>query len=360
MIGLRATISRNHSEGLITRLMKCSRSKPKNCYSQMSDNLRSPVIHNVKISLKTCRLRISSVLLLLTISLLSAYSMADLDSAVSSMEDASNPLMLMKTSKGDIYLELFPAAAPRNTANFIALAEGTAELINPDTGDRVISHYYDGLSFHRVLPGYLIHAGAPLSSGRAVPDYRLVDEINASQSGLNRIKALDDSNKPHPWLNIRDKADFEKRILAPLYRRININDPLQLAERQFEVVKLLREMTLQQVWENQGYVYNNTLPSRRPVRGTLIMASSGPNSISTEFFIPVVDAPWLTGTSTVIGRIVEGIEVVDRIHQESASRLASPLSITTIYEIRQVAGDSVSAPVTARSNTAQLQQRRSL
>jgi len=324
--------------------MKFFQANPPSVLRQMSDRSRS---------LKVCSLKISSILLMLTIVLYSASSMADLDSAVSSMEDPSNPLMLMKTSKGDVYLELFPAAAPRNAANFIALAEGTVELSIPDTGERTTGHYYDGFSFHRVLPGYLIQAGAPLNSGRAVPDYRLADEINARQVGLHQLKVLDDSNKPHPWLNIRDRTDFEQRILAPLYRRININDPLQLAGRQFEVLQMLREMTLQQAYENQGYTYNNTLPSRRPARGSLLMASSGPNSISAEFFIPVIDAPWLTGTSTVIGRIVEGIEVVDRIHQESASRLASPLSITTIYEIRQVAGANVGASANTRASTAQ-------
>jgi len=272
----------------------------------------------------------------------SSNSIADMNTAISSMQDPGNPLMLMKTSRGDVYLELFPAAAPRNAANFIALAEGTAELVSPETGERVTSNYYDGLSFHRVLPGYLVQAGAPSGPDQAVPNTRLSDEINASQAGLSRIKVLDDSNKPHPWLNILDKADFEQRVLAPLYRRININEPGELVERQFEVLALLREMNLQQAYENQGYTYNSTLPSRRPARGSLIMASAGPNSISAEFFIPVVDAPWLTGISTVIGSVVEGLEVIDRIHQESASRLASPLSKTTIYEIRQVAGGSVS------------------
>ena len=290
---------------------------------------------------------------MLTISLSSGKSIADLSSAVSSMEDTDNPLMLMKTSRGDVYLELFPAAAPRNTANFIALAEATAELSHPHTGERVTSHYYDGLSFYRVLPGYLIQAGATLSPDKAAPSYQLADEINASQAGLDQIKLLDYNNKAHPWLNVRDKADFEKRILLPLYRRININNQLELAERQYEVLEILREMTLQQAWENQGYSYNNSLPALSPARGSLIMASSGPNSISAEFFIPVIDAPWLSGTSTVIGRIVEGMEVVDRIHQESASRPASPLSVTTIYEIRQVAGASARNTATARANTAQ-------
>jgi len=310
----------------------------------LTRHLRScTLLHFVEKSrlLKNSFLKISSILLVLMIGLSSASSMADLSTAISSMEDSSNPLMLMKTSRGDVYLELFPAAAPRNTANFIALAEATAELSHPETGERISGHYYDGLSFHRVLPGYLIQAGAPLSPDRAVPDYRLRDEINASEAGLNQIKMLEESNKPHPWLNIRDKADFEQRILVPLYQRININDPLELAERQFEVLNMLREMTLQQAYENLGYSYNDTLPSRRPTRGSLIMASSGPNSISAEFFIPVVDTPWLTGISTVIGNVVEGMEVVDRIHQQSASRLANPLSITTIYEIRQAAGASV-------------------
>ncbi len=276
--------------------------------------------------------------LLLTI-LTAVYGLtahANIDTALQNMDDSNNPLMLMKTSRGDVFLELFQDAAPNNVANFIGLAEAEVPLLNPTTGETVYANYYDGLTFHRVLSGYLVQAGRQTHPERGLPARQLADEINASQLGLNQIKVLDIGLKPHPWLNIADKLEFEQQVLAPLYGRLNINNLVELSAREQEVMTQLRNLSLQQAFENLGYRFNNNLPSRRPVRGSLILANSGPNTNSAEFFIPILDAPWLTGTHTVIGKVVAGMEVVDRIHIQSAGRLASPLATTTIYEIRRV------------------------
>lgn len=57
---------------------------------------------------------------------------------------AANPKVLLKTSKGDITLELYPGKAPVTVKNFLAYVEG---------------NFYDGLIFHRVIPGFMIQAG---------------------------------------------------------------------------------------------------------------------------------------------------------------------------------------------------------
>jgi cyclophilin family peptidyl-prolyl cis-trans isomerase len=271
--------------------------------------------------------------------------MADEASARQAMMRSDNPLLLMRTSRGDIYLELLPASAPRNVANFIALAEGTAELAHPLTGERVRMPYYDNLSFHRVLPGYLVQAGRSVDPERPRPDSLLPDEINANQLGLHRINVLGPGNRPHAWLNIQNREDFERLLLAPLYRRLGIESEYDLAPRQFEVLRLLQEMTLQQAYENYGYRFSNTLAPHRPSRGSLVLANTGPDTNAAEFFIPVQDAPWLTGTHTVIGQVVHGLDVVDRIHQQSAGRLSSPSATAIIYDIRQLpaTGSSVAA-----------------
>lgn len=51
-------------------------------------------------------------------------------------------------------------------------------------------------------------------------------------------------------------------------------------------------------------------------RGILSMANQGPDSNNTEFFITFVDAPWLNGYHVVVGELVEGEEVLDKIEQE--------------------------------------------
>ena len=69
----------------------------------------------------------------------------------------------MKTSAGTIELELFPEDAPKTVENFTKLAsEG----------------YYDGLTFHRVIPDFMVQGGCPQGTGTGGPGYSFEDEIN--------------------------------------------------------------------------------------------------------------------------------------------------------------------------------------
>lgn len=265
---------------------------------------------------------------------------ADLSTATAAMESAVNPLMLMRTSRGDIYIELFPQSAPRNIANFIALAEARVPLFDIATTSTVTPFYYDGMNFHRILRNYLVQAGAPRAPNAPIPEYVVEDEINAQQFGLHELKVLDPLGKPHPWLNLGDNADFQREILVPLYRRLGISTPEVVEARQFEIHAALQDMSLRQAYENQGYRYNDRLVSREPLRGSVAMAGNGPNTNSAEFFITLVDAPWLAGKATIIGRVVEGIEIVDRIDQSAVLRgdttMATPTTATMIFDLRQV------------------------
>ena len=119
---------------------------------------------------------IASALLLLLMPL----ATADVTTATQAMENPSNPLLLMRTSRGEVFLELFPESAPRNVANFIALAQARVPLFDVTTGSMVQPNYYDGMTFHRVLKNYLIQAGAPRQAGAPVPEYQLEDEIDSS------------------------------------------------------------------------------------------------------------------------------------------------------------------------------------
>ncbi|OGL72907.1 peptidylprolyl isomerase [Candidatus Uhrbacteria bacterium RIFCSPHIGHO2_02_FULL_60_10] len=67
----------------------------------------------------------------------------------------------MATDKGEIVFELFDQDAPKAVSNFVALAE---------------SGYYDGLTFHRYEPGFVIQGGDPEGTGRGGPGYRFEDE----------------------------------------------------------------------------------------------------------------------------------------------------------------------------------------
>lgn len=69
----------------------------------------------------------------------------------------------IKTSKGDINLDMFAMKTPHTVANFLGLAK---------------AGYYDGLKFHRVIPDFMIQGGCPLGTGTGSPGYQFGDEFD--------------------------------------------------------------------------------------------------------------------------------------------------------------------------------------
>jgi len=75
--------------------------------------------------------------------------------------------ILIHTAKGNIEATLYPAKAPVTTANFLNLAS---------------RRFYDGLTFHRVVPRFVIQGGDPLGTGAGGPGYRFENETDPSVS----------------------------------------------------------------------------------------------------------------------------------------------------------------------------------
>jgi len=84
----------------------------------------------------------------------------------------------IETSEGLIVCELFEKEAPNTVANFIGLSEGKKEWIDQRTGKKVKNKFYDGLKFHRVIPGFMIQGGDPLGTGMGGPGYKFDNEIS--------------------------------------------------------------------------------------------------------------------------------------------------------------------------------------
>ena len=79
---------------------------------------------------------------------------------------------------GDIVIELFPNHAPKTVANFVDLATGAKEWVDPNIGEKVKTNLYDGTIFHRVIPNFMIQGGDPLGSGMGGPGYNFADEFH--------------------------------------------------------------------------------------------------------------------------------------------------------------------------------------
>ena len=84
----------------------------------------------------------------------------------------------LHTNHGDITVELFPNHAPKTVANFVELATGKREWLNPETGEKTTDPLYDGVIFHRVISNFMIQGGDPLGQGVGGPGYTFNDEIH--------------------------------------------------------------------------------------------------------------------------------------------------------------------------------------
>jgi cyclophilin family peptidyl-prolyl cis-trans isomerase len=247
----------------------------------------------------------------------------------------SNPVYVIQTTLGNIEVELFQDEAPKTVANFIGLAEGTKEFTDSKTGKKVKRPFYDGLIFHRVIKNFMIQGGCPLGNGQGGPGYVFADEIDAEALGLNKIKAFDPQKGPHRFLMIHNEEELHRNLLAPLFRKMNINSQEELDKRKGEFETRLESLTLMEAYENMGYVYSKNGSKHAPVRGSLAMANAGPNTNGSQFFINLVDTDWLAGKHTVFGKVVKGMDVVDRIGAVKVDAKYKPVRDVKIISIRR-------------------------
>lgn len=91
-------------------------------------------------------------------------------------------IVVFETSMGTFKAKLFKDLAPKTVENFAGLADGTKEYNDPKTGKKTKSHFYDGLIFHRIIPGFMIQGGDPLGTGTGGPGYQFDSEITPKLS----------------------------------------------------------------------------------------------------------------------------------------------------------------------------------
>jgi peptidyl-prolyl cis-trans isomerase B (cyclophilin B) len=78
---------------------------------------------------------------------------------------------IIKTEKGNMFIELFPFDAPKTVENFVKLGK---------------SGYYNGLTFHRVIPNFVIQGGCPKGDGTGGPGYTIPCELNGKNQYHDR------------------------------------------------------------------------------------------------------------------------------------------------------------------------------
>jgi peptidyl-prolyl cis-trans isomerase A (cyclophilin A) len=91
----------------------------------------------------------------------------------------TGPTVVIDTTMGRLTCKTFDKQAPNAVANFIGLAEGTKDWTATSDGPKQHGkRFYDGLTFHRVIPGFMIQGGDPLGNGMGDPGYYVADEID--------------------------------------------------------------------------------------------------------------------------------------------------------------------------------------
>ena len=169
-------------------------------------------------------------------------------------------IVQMSTTRGDLTIEVDGDAAPLTAGNFV---------------DLVSRGVYDGTMFHRVVKEpvpFVVQGGDPQSSDRAIPLSKLgTGSFVDPESGLARLIPLE----------IRFQGEE-----VPRYSRVSAN-PAEL-----ERLTLSHE------------------------RGAVAMArSQAPDSASAQFYVALRPLPELDGRYAVFGRVIEGLDVIDRIEQ---------------------------------------------
>ena len=158
----------------------------------------------------------------------------------------TNMIAIMQTNLGEIKLELFSSNAPKTVENFVKLSR---------------DGFYDNVKFHRVIKGFMIQGGDPLSKDNSLKD------------------------------------------------RWGTGGP--------------------------GYAFADEIHSNNHnIIGTISMANAGPNTNGSQFFINADNNNFLDAKHTVFGKIIEGIDIVEKIENVAVDSRDCPIDDVIIESIK--------------------------
>jgi peptidyl-prolyl cis-trans isomerase A (cyclophilin A) len=131
--------------------------------------------------------KIAAVIVMAGIAALGVWAQSNLKKSASAVRSAAPQIKLNQppgtyavfdTTMGRIVCRLFPDKAPETVRNFVSLARGTKRWEDLKTNTWVQRRFYDGLTFHRVIPGFMIQGGDQLGNGTGGVGYQFKDEFS--------------------------------------------------------------------------------------------------------------------------------------------------------------------------------------
>ncbi len=231
------------------------------------------------------------------------------------VQDPTNTLLLLQTTRGDVVIELFPREAPEQVQALLAL---------------IADNHYAGLELapandQLTLTTKSLQASLPALSS----------EINAVALGLHQIPVFDEEGKPLPFLGINTQEDFQSRVLLPLYQSMHIRDQDTLETKSSEVRTRLSQMTLRDFYELWGYRYQEQVRTHAATQGTISFSTTGPLNYSGALNILTTDAPWLNGRLTILGKVRAGMPILTQIIENSSGYMVEPVTILAFSQVIQ-------------------------
>ncbi len=192
----------------------------------------------------------------------------------SSKMDPAHMQATLVTDFGDITIRFFPDKAPHHVQNFVELAQ---------------KHVYDGVLFHRVIPGFMIQTGDPLTKNPKTPRELMGTGAYASPKGTEE---------------------------GFVYNTLRVSEPD--GGQKTETIR------------NVKAEFNDVSHKR----GVVSMArASDPDSASSQFFIVVKDSPFLDHQYTAFAEVTSGMDVADKIAaapRDGRDNPSSPIHIKRV------------------------------